>query len=115
MSHSIQNFDYHEGNTTALNFTVRDPAGAVVDISLASEIRWSLAAKPSDAVALIEKRLGAGVTITDGPNGKFQVAMLTGDTAGLANKYYHDARVTLSGSPNIVASGKARIFPTLPA
>ena len=49
-----QNFSMHAGDAKALEFTVTDDAGAVVDLTGMSAL-WLLSRHPSDAAPLLSK------------------------------------------------------------
>ncbi len=106
-------FDMFAGDTKTLEVTVRDAAGAVVDISGATAIRWKLA-RTVNAAPKVEKAMGTGVTIVDGPAGRFDVPILNADTETLSGEFYHEAEVILSdGTIGTVLSGTATIKRTL--
>jgi len=77
--------------------TVQDSDGTATDVSGATiswmlipasvEIEAELDALVSSAV--VSKSVGSGVTINDGPNGKFRVAIDPADTEDLAAGLYH--------------------------
>lgn len=81
------------GKTVNLNVTVRDAAGAIVSIAGAAPIKWQLKQRAGDAPK-IAKTLGAGITITDGPGGKFTIAIQPSDSVGLKGEFYSIAEVT---------------------
>lgn len=91
----------HAGDDATITITVTEDGtadGAVVDISGATAITWGLETDASTPVRQITKTLGSGITVTDGPNGVFEVQIDAADTASLsAGKYKHQARVTYSG------------------
>src|SRR4029077_17969888 len=69
----MANFTMFAGDTKVLVVSVADEKGAAVDIT-GTVIRWQLA-KSVTSTALILKSVGAGVTIIDGPSGRFDVAL----------------------------------------
>ncbi len=81
------------GKDWKFNVTVRDAGGAIVPVTGAAAIKWQLKQRAGEA-AKIEKTLLAGVTITDGPGGKFTIAVLPADSASLQGEFYTIAEVT---------------------
>ncbi len=94
------------GKNKVLQFSVKDAAGAVVDIT-GWAITWGLWEKDSTpTTAKVEKTVGDGVSIVDGPEGVFQVSIEPDDTSDMAPKeYYHEARRTDTGYVDVLASG----------
>lgn len=100
------------GNDAVITFTVADednPPNAK-DISGATVIIFAIAKAQGKAPAL-SVSLGAGIAITDGPNGVFQVTLTKAQTEPLNNKHeYFEARVTdAAGKTATVAFGTADI------
>lgn len=116
-----QDFEMHSGNDRDLVVTVTDAAGAVVDISAASAIRWSVSQLdesgtiplPKSETALLAKTLGGGITITNGPLGIFTVALPKADTESLRGSYYHEAEIVLSAKESTIMFGKLAIYRNL--
>lgn len=105
----MADFSMYQGDTKILEVTVKDEAGVVVDITSAT-IRWQLARNAKTTTLLIEKETGDGITIIDGPAGRFDVAIDPDDTVGLkAASYYHEAEVNDAGVISTVLTGKATI------
>jgi hypothetical protein len=89
---------------------------AGLDLNFAT-IRWEAFAWPTyklgDAkasgspseTAVITKSTGSGITVTDGPGGKFEVALVSADTASLAGMYHHEAEVVVGGKTYTVLRG----------
>tara|TARA_R110002126_G_scaffold14054_6_gene59790 strand:+ start:182 stop:529 length:348 start_codon:yes stop_codon:yes gene_type:complete len=108
-------FTVFEGDDQNLNVTVLDDAGAVVDISSASAIDWKMSTDEMTS-PVVSKTLGAGITVTDGPNGVFQVALVGADTDGLDTRtYYQASRITLAANLSHVAIGTVWLRPKIPA
>ena len=108
-------FTIFEGDDQNLNVTVLDDAGAVVDITSASALDWKMAVNELTS-PVISKTLGAGITVTNGPAGIFQVALAGTDTDGLAGgTYYQASRVTLSANLTHVAIGTVWLRRKVPA
>lgn len=105
-------FELFAGDTKVLDITVKDDEGAVVDITDAT-IRWQLA-RSVNAPAVLQKAVGSGITISDGPNGLFEVALANADTETLKGAFYHEAEVILPDSTiATVVTGAVTIKPTL--
>ena len=108
-------FTVFEGDDQSFNVTVVDDDGAVVDISSATAIDWKMSVDEFTSPVIV-KTLGAGITITNGPAGIFQVTLSGTDTDGLDVGYYYQAsRVTLSSNLSHVAIGTVWIRPKVPA
>ena len=113
MSHKVQNFQIHAGDSRELVVTVSDSQGAAVDLSGAA-IAWQLARSAGAAAPAVAKALGSGIVITDGPNGVFTVMLDPADSETLSGLYYHEAEVTdAAGQRSTVLSGVATVVPTL--
>lgn len=90
------------GEDKVIEFQVLDSVDAVVNIS-----GWTL-----EFEVRLTRYTPTGVlvktgTITDAPNGKFQVALASADTSALkAGTYYYGAARTNAGAYDIVAEGK---------
>ena len=113
MSHNVQNFEIHAGDSRDIVVTVADSQGAAVDLTGAA-IAWQLARSAGSAAPAVSKSLGAGIAITDGPNGVFTVTLDPADTEGLTGLCYHEAEVTdAAGNRSTVLSGVATVIPTL--
>lgn len=109
----MTDFTMFAGDSKTLEVTVKDADGVVVDITGAT-IRWSLARSVNSTPALLQKAVGSGITITDGPNGRFDVALANADTETLSDAYYHEAEVILlDGTIATVVSGAVTIKRTL--
>lgn len=108
-------FVVFEGDDQNLNVTVLDAAGNVVDISSATAIDWKMSVDEFTP-PVISKSLGSGITITNGPAGIFQVALVSADTNGLTPRtYYQASRITLSANLSHVALGTVWLRPKIPA
>lgn len=93
------------GEDKVLSFTVVDVAGAAVNIT-GWAIEWVLRERQGDR-ALIEKAVGSGVTISDGPGGVCQVAVTDTDTDTLAGgRYWHALRRTDAGNEAVLSYGQ---------
>lgn len=111
----MADFTMYVGDTKVLKVTVLDEDGNAVNIT-GVDIRWWMAknVKKLDADVLIKKSTTDGISITDGPNGKFEVTIEPEDTETLkAGSYYHEAEVDDAGVISTVMTGKATLTPTL--
>ncbi len=106
---SPQNFEIYSGDTKTLKFTVKDQDDVIKDISAAS-VKWS-AARKRTGTAQIQKTSDAGqITITDGPNGLLEVALVVGDTKDRQGDYYHELEITdVAGRISTASYGTMRI------
>jgi hypothetical protein len=113
MTHKVQNFEIHAGDSRDIVVTVVDSQGGVVDLTGAT-IAWHLAQSARAAAPAVAKSLGAGIAITDGANGVFTISLDPADTAALSGLYYHEAEVTdAAGHRSTVLTGVATVVPTL--
>lgn len=108
----MADFTMFAGDTKILEVTINDADGDAVNIT-GTEIRWQLAKNVKAAEPLIAKAIGAGITIIDGPTGRFDVAVDPDDTLELKGSYYHEAEVDDGGVISTVMTGKATIKPAL--
>src|SRR5882672_4101952 len=108
-----QDFVTYQGDAPKPIFTVRDSAGAIVDISTVTEIEWTCRRMDDDVAALTKlKSAGAITFVTNGTDGKFQVAITIANTTGLNGFYKHQARITDSaGNPTTVSAGRMQVGP----
>ena len=102
----IKNAEMSRGDDETLEVTVRDNAGAVVDISTATPIVCTVR-QTTESKELIKKTLAASqIAITDGPNGVLEVTFLPADTQDLLpGDYVYDVELTLSSKKKTVVQG----------
>lgn len=101
MSLAQQDFDMFAGEDRDIEFLVTDEDGDPVDITGFS-ITWKLRGR---GIAL-DKSVGSGLTITDGPNGVFEIAISGTDSAPLSGAFWHRAEVDDGvGDVTVVATG----------
>ncbi len=112
---ATMDFTMFEGDSHILQVTVRDEEGAIVDITGATILWWMAKNnKAIEADVLIQKETGSGITIVDGPGGRFNVAILPPDTEDLGGKsYYHEAEIDDGGNISTVLTGTGHITRTL--
>lgn len=108
----MPDFTMYQGDSHILEVTVIDVDGDAVDIT-GTDIRWQLAKNVRAADPLIAKAVGDGITIVNGPTGRFDVAIDPEDTLVLKGGYYHEAEVDDGGVISTVLTGKATIKPAL--
>ncbi len=95
------------GEDRTLRFSVTDAVGLPLSIS-GWTLEWVLRERPWGAQALVTKTTGAGITITDAPNGVCEVALADDDTIALApGAYFHTLRRTNAGFETVLAFGDA--------
>jgi len=106
-----QDFVTYQGNAVSPIFTVKNSAGVAIDISGSTEIAWSAIRDDLDVPVISKTKTGGGITfVTDGTDGKFQVAILATDTASLSGSYIHQATVTDGdGNPTTVSVGRMQV------
>ena len=106
----MADFEMYAGDSKTLQVTVLDDAGAAADISGAT-VRWQMA-RYCGATPVVEKATGSGISIVDGPTGRFDVALLPADTEALQGCHYHEAELENVGVVSTVLTGEAHIKPT---
>lgn len=105
-------FEMYAGDDRTLIVTVLDRDGDAVVITSAT-IKWQ-ASRSKGKTASISKTTSSGITISDGPNGVFEITIDAADTENLKGLYYHEAEVTFAdGSISTVMAGTMRIVPVL--
>jgi len=105
-------FQIYQGDSKTLSVTVQDSDGDAVVITSAT-IKWQ-ASKSKGKTADISKTTSAGISITDGPNGVFEITLAGSDTESLTGEFYHEAEVIFSDSTiSTVLVGRMRIIPVL--
>ena len=105
-------FRMYQGDSKTLSITVKDKDGDVVVITGAT-IKWQ-ASRSYGKTADISKTTSSGISITDGPNGVFEVTLDASDTESLEGEYYHEAEITFSDSTiSTVLAGRMNITPVL--
>lgn len=108
MSYPIYDFELFQGEAKVIRVTVVDSDGAVIDISSIGSIIWKMG-KPKSAPQ-VEKSLGSGISIDNGPAGVFLITLDAADTTGIAaDKYSHEARL----DDSIIVHGTIEIIYSL--
>lgn len=104
----ISDFNMVAGDTKTLVVSVKDSKGDPVNITGVA-ITWK-AARSFNKDAVITKTVNSGITISDGPNGQFTVALDPDDTELLKGGYYHEAQMTTdAGIISTVLRGTMKI------
>lgn len=106
-----QDFAIFPGDDRTLRVTTYDTDGvAKKDISSATVIDW-LFKWPGGSIL---KQLASGITITDGPNGVFEITLASGDTSTMTKGIgYHQATMTLGGKHATIMDGRGTIMESL--
>lgn len=106
-----QDFVTFQGDTVTPVFTVKDSAGAVVDISGVTQISWNARRNKTATAVITKTKTGGQITfVTTGTNGQFEVAITAADTALLDGYYLHEAIITdASGSITTVTIGRMQV------
>ena len=95
------------GEDRPVGFTVVDADGVAVNITDYA-LEWVLRETPGSATATITKTTDSGITITDGPAGKCEVAIADTDTIDLSpGRYFHTLRRTDDGLETVLSFGQA--------
>jgi hypothetical protein len=109
MTALLQDFVIYAGNDDQPVFAVQDQTGAAINISGVTEIVWTTQRDLQSSIVLTKKKsLGAITFVTDGTDGKFQVALSKTDTAALTGFYLHTAAIT-DGSGNVTTVTLGRL------
>lgn len=103
-----KSFNWFVGEDRAFPFAIKDAAGAALPIT-GFAFEFVVRTSPGATAATLTKTTGAGeITITDGPNGLLEVAILDADTLMLApGSYHYTLRRTDDGSEQVAAFGEA--------
>jgi hypothetical protein len=110
MTAVAQNVSMYQGDTKSLVFTVTDDAGAPKNITGAL-VRWVLQRWPTDTTPVLDKNVGAGITLTTPLSGILTVALAPADTLTLEGDYVHELEVTdTSTNVSTVAVGSMTIL-----
>lgn len=99
-----QNDAYHVGADHDMDFTVKDAAGAAVDITGASPINWEIRSHELSAATVLAKT----GSVTDGLNGIFRVSLAAGDSPAV-RVYRMQADMTLSSKKTVAAQGSFEV------
>ena len=100
-------FEIEQAETRTLVVSVVDEQvpPQPVDLTTATDIRWTAARTPRSWPATISKSLGNGLSIVDAAGGVFHVELFANDTRYLDGVYLTEARVDLpAGSSPVLKS-----------
>ncbi len=109
MATTGQDFTTYQGDAAQPIFIVTDSdTGAVVDLSIVSDIVWTAQRNLNSAVVLTKKKsTGDIIFVTDGTNGQFQLLLTGADTTPLSSFYMHEAIVVdATGNQTTVTLGR---------
>lgn len=112
MSHVINIFELHAGDSRTLEVTVRDEdSDVVVDIT-DCDIFW-VVSRVLGSASLLTKEVGSGITVVDAPAGRFDIALNPDDTQALHGSYYHESRmIDDTGAISTILSGALTVTQT---
>lgn len=111
MTAKNQDFATYQGDAALPVFTVLDENGAPINLSTATQISWAAKRDAASSPVLAKTKSGGGISfVTDGSDGKFQVALTGVDTAALTGYYLHVASVTDAlGNTSTVTLGRMQV------
>ena len=106
-----QDFVTYKGDSVTPIFTVLNSAGTAIDISSVTQITWTARRENSDSATVTKTKTGGTITfVTDGTDGKFQVAIIGTDTTAMDGFYLHEASITdASGNVTTVSVGRMNV------
>lgn len=99
------------GDSRKYKYTVRDLNKALVNITGAT-ISWKLGLTENGAPTFT-KTVGSGITIVDGPNGRFDVDVATADTSTISGDFKYEAKMTLATNQQVIDRGGYHIKPVM--
>lgn len=105
-------FSMFAGDSKTLQVALVDEAGVPIDVSAPVTMTWELSKRVTSTAILI-KTLGSGITVIDGPAGKFNIELFPADTADLKGDYYQEIEINDRGNISTVLSGTVAISPDL--
>lgn len=109
MTYTGQNVEIYQGDTRTITVTVYDSNDQIISITGAQGIKW-VVYKRSSGVIYIQKSIGSGITITDGPNGVFEIVLANSDTLNLLGTYNHECELKdASGNISTIFTGYFKV------
>lgn len=91
--------------------------GTDEDISGAQGIYFAARTTPTASTAVFQKSLGAGITITNGPQGRAHIVVDPADTEGLAAReyslFYELVYKTAAGKKYRILDGRLTVSPNI--
>ncbi len=106
-------FTMTRGDAKSFRVTVKNDAGAAVDLTGAS-IEFVVRKHPHSSTAVITKDDSDGIIVEDAAGGVFRIDLDPADTSALGNWRHElgfDVQVTIAGKPATVARGSLVIEP----
>ncbi|HEY0820258.1 MAG TPA: hypothetical protein VGD46_15845 [Rhizobacter sp.] len=108
-----QSYSIYEGNDHVLAVQVMQGASPLNLAGITAAKFW-LAKKVSSPSPLVEKTLGAGVTVTDAAQGRLEIALANADTRPLKGSLYCELElVNADGRRATVMVGTVTVVPTV--
>lgn len=112
MTHVVNIFELHAGDSRTLEVTVTDEdSNVVVDIT-DCDVFW-VVSRVLGSASLLTKQVGTGITVVDAPAGRFDIQLDSDDTQELQGSYYHESRmIDDTGAISTILSGSLTITQT---
>lgn len=109
-----QNVVVYDGDDFALRVTLKDDAGAAVDLTTFNSLTWEVAKKVKGA-AFITKTDADGIEVQSPTTaGIVVITLLPTDTRGKAGEYRHEMQLVDSdGKYHTIMVGKLTVLPTI--
>jgi len=107
---NIANLRLTRGDTKIHQITVKNTDGSVKDISSAT-VKYTIRVLDFLGTQVLQKTVGAGVTLTTPADGILDATLSAAETAALIpfQRYVYDCEVTISGQVCTVQQGKIDI------
>jgi len=80
--------DYHQGDDLVFHVATVLRDGSVQDLTGVVAITFTIVKTVNDSTNQLELSLGSGITVTDAPNGKFDITITPSDTANIIPEEY---------------------------
>ena len=101
-----QDIEFFAGEDKLIRDTIYQEDGVTVENITGWSIEFRLEKHSRETSSLVTKSVGSGVTITDGPNGVFEVQLDAADTLGLkARKYNYQIWRTDTNENHVLSEG----------
>lgn len=100
-AHRLNVLRLFRGQTKVIELTIKDQDGRAAKLTTGVEIIATIKASVSDATALVVKKVGAGIDITDADLGKAVLTFDIDDTDLDPKTYSWDVWVEFPGSPKV--------------
>jgi hypothetical protein len=105
----MADFTMFSGDTKVIHVTAVESDNTPLDLTDV-DIAWILAKKVT-APVILNKTIGAGITVTDAVNGVFEITMDPLDTAALKGTYYQEVQIDDAGAISTIMTGTVTINP----